>query len=124
MNGVKFLIDTNIVIYLTQGRLNINDFAKVGGSLYISSISYIETLGYPFQNKDEEKGVTVFCESFERIFLTKEIEKQTILIRKSYKIKLPDAIIAATAMVYNLTLVTHNVDDFKKIQGLKTLNPF
>ena len=124
MSGVNFLIDTNIVIYLTQRRLKISDFSRQGGSLYISSISYIETLGYSFQNQDEEKEVTEFCETFERIFLTKEIERQTILIRKSNKIKLPDAIIAATAMVYNLILVTHNVDDFKNIQGLKILNPF
>ncbi|MCL2098780.1 MAG: type II toxin-antitoxin system VapC family toxin [Bacteroidales bacterium] len=124
MNGVNFLIDTNIIIYLTQGKLKINDFAKQGGNLYISSISYMETLGYPFQNQDEEKDVTALCEIFERIFLTKEIEKQTILIRKSNKIKLPDAIIAATAMVYNLTLVTHNRDDFKNIQGLQIINPF
>jgi predicted nucleic acid-binding protein len=123
MNGVDFLIDTNIIIYLTQGKLKISDFAKKGGNLYISSISYIETLGYPFQNQDEERDVTEFCETFERIFLTKEVEKQTILIRKSNKIRLPDAIIAATAMIYNLTLVTHNIDDFKKIQGLKMINP-
>ena len=80
--------------------------------------------GIHFKKKTKKKVLQIFLESFERIFLTKEIEKQTILIRKSYKIKLPDAIIAATAMVYNLTLVTHNVDDFKKIQGLKTLHPF
>ena len=46
------------------------------------------------------------------------------LIDTNIIIKLPDAIIAATAMVYNLILVTHNVDDFRKIRGLKTLNPF
>lgn len=93
------------------------------GNLYISSISYIETLGYPFQNQDDEKDITTLCDFFERIFLTKDVEKQTIFIRKSNKIKLPDAIIAATAMVYDLILVTHNWDDFKNIQGLKVLNP-
>ena len=80
-------------------------------------------VNFSFQNQDEEKEVTEFCETFKRIFLTEEIERQTIFIRKSYKIKLPDAIIAATAMVYNLILVTHNVDDFKNIQGLKIVNP-
>ena len=119
----SFLIDTNIIIYLTQGKLKLNDFAKEGGCLYISSISYIEALGYPFENQSDERGVTDYCEKFKRIFLTKEIEKQTILIRKSNKIKLPDAIIAATAMVNNLTLVTNNIDDFKNIEGLKILNP-
>ena len=123
MNGVNFLIDTNIIIYLTKKKLKISDFVKSGSSLYISSISYMETLGYSFQNQFEEKEVNEFCESFERIFLTKEIEKQTILIRKSNKIKLPDAIIAATALVNNLILVTHNYNDFKNILGLKILNP-
>ena len=123
MSGDNFLVDTNIIIYLTKKKLKISDFAKSGSRLYISSISYMEALGYSFQNTVEEKEVTEFCESFEHIFLTKEIEKQTILIRKLNKIKLPDAIIAATALVYNLILVTHNVDDFKNIQGLTILNP-
>ena len=123
MNGAKFLIDTNIIICLTQGGLKISDFANKGDNLYISSITYIETLGYPFPNRDEENAVTKLCEMFERIFLTKEVEKQTIHIRKFNKIKLPDAIIAATAMVHNLTLVTRNSDDFKKILGLKIVSP-
>ena len=117
------MIDTNIIIYLAQGKLRISDFTKKG-NLYISSITYIETLGYPFTNHEEEKAIRKLCEIFERFFITKEIEEQTILIRKSNKIKLPDAIIAATAIVYNLTLVTRNTDDFKNIKGLNILNPF
>ena len=124
MNGNNFLIDTNIIIYLTQGRLNTSGFAKKGEYLYISSVTYIEALGYPFSSQDKEQATVELCEMFERLFLTEEVEKQTILIRKANKIKLPDAIIAATAMVYNLTLVTRNSDDFKNIPGLKILNPF
>ena len=124
MNGIDFLIDTNIIIYLTQGRLKLSDFAKKGGDLYISSITYIETLGYAFKNKNDEENVTDFCDLFKRIFLTREVEKQSILIRKSHKIKLPDAIIAATAIVYDLTLVTCDGNDFKNISNLKILNPF
>ena len=48
----------------------------------------------------------------------------TIAICKSHKIKLPDAIIAATAIVYNFTLITRNTSDFKNIQNLKFLNPW
>jgi len=54
MNGTNFLIDTNILIYLTQGKLKTSDFARKGSFLYISSITYIEALGYSFLNKDEE----------------------------------------------------------------------
>jgi len=119
----SFLIDTNIIIYLSHKKIRTSDFAKKGGNLHISSITYIEALGYPFSDKKEEKEISELCENFDRIFLTKEIEKETIRIRKVHKIKLPDAIIAATAIVYNLTLVTHNIDDFKNIQELKILNP-
>lgn len=47
----------------------------------------------------------------------------TIEIRKKYKIKLPDAIIAGTALTYSLTLVTRNTKDFDKIEGLSVINP-
>ena len=47
-----------------------------------------------------------------------------IEVRKEYLIKLPDAIIAATAKVYDLSLVTRNIDDFKNIKGLKLINPW
>ena len=49
--------------------------------------------------------------------------KQVFKIRKKYKTKLPDAIIAATALVYNLVLISRNIPDFKNINGLKVINP-
>jgi predicted nucleic acid-binding protein len=48
---------------------------------------------------------------------------KTIAIRKSKTIKLPDAIIAATALTYSLILVTSNTSDFKNIQGLNVIDP-
>ncbi len=52
-----------------------------------------------------------------------KIIEQTIDLRKNYKIKVPDAIIAATALVHNFTLVTRNTGDFERIPGLELLNP-
>ena len=124
MNGTNVLIDTNVIIFLTQKKLKINDFAQDGDNLYISTITYMEALGFPFQNPDEEEFISMFCNTFERVFLTEEIEKQTILIRKKQKIKLPDAIIAATAITHDLTLVTYNRSDFDEISGLKFLVPY
>ncbi len=56
--------------------------------------------------------------------LEKAIKLKTADIRKAHKIKLPDAIIAATAFVHNLTLITRNTKDFKGIDKLKIVNPF
>jgi len=123
MSGTNFLLDTNIIIYLAQDRLKMSDFAKNTDNLYISSITFMEALGFSFQNQDEEDKITKFCNVLKRFYLTEAIEKQTIAIRKTNKIKLPDAIIAATAIVYNLILVTCNSDDFKNIPELKFLNP-
>ncbi len=53
-----------------------------------------------------------------------EVVEQTIRLRKEYKIKLPDAIIAATAINHNLTLITRNEKDFEKISEVDFINPF
>ena len=55
--------------------------------------------------------------------ITEDIATQTIALRIQHKIKTPDAIIAATALVYDLELITRNVSDFQAVQGLKLVNP-
>lgn len=57
------------------------------------------------------------------ITIKEHIIKTTIDLRKSNKIKLPDAIIAATAIAYDLTLLTRNVNDFKNLKGLRIYDP-
>ncbi|HET9505789.1 MAG TPA: type II toxin-antitoxin system VapC family toxin [Hymenobacter sp.] len=55
--------------------------------------------------------------------LDANIVRETIAIRRQRKIKLPDAIIAATALVHNHILVTRNTADFKQLAGLQLLDP-
>jgi toxin FitB len=47
-----------------------------------------------------------------------------IEIKQSKKIATPDAVIAATALVYDLTIVTRNQKDMEKVEGLRIFNPF
>lgn len=65
-----------------------------------------------------------FIDQATLIKVNDDIIDQVILIRKKHKIKIPDAIIAATAVVHHLILITRNVDDFKNIDGLKIENPW
>ena len=58
------------------------------------------------------------------IELEQAIKLKAADIRNVYRIKLPDAIIAATALIYDLTLVTRNTEDFKNILGIKLVNPW
>lgn len=55
--------------------------------------------------------------------INEDVVKKTIDIKRKHKIKLPDAVIAATAITYNLILVTRNTKDFDKIENLKLVNP-
>jgi predicted nucleic acid-binding protein len=73
---------------------------------------------------DEEAKMIQFLDYSDIISLTEDIVEQTISLKKSIKIKTPDAIIAATALVNNYTLITNNTADFKRIQGLKLFNPY
>lgn len=75
-------------------------------------------------DEDELKRLADFIALADIVFVDETIADKTIELRKAYKIKLPDAIIAATALVYNLTIITRNSSDFKKIDGLTCIDPY
>ena len=84
----------------------------------------MEALGFNFKNIDERNVTEAFMENSIILDINQEVVQRTIAIRKSRKIELPDAIIAATSIVYNFTLITQNMKDFKKIQSIKVLDSF
>ena len=83
----------------------------------------MEILGYNFDDQNEEQYIKELLSVFRIIYIGPEISEITIQIRKAKKIKLPDAIIAATAMSEGLHLVTRNTSDFKNIH-VDLINPF
>lgn len=84
----------------------------------------MEVLGYQNLDRTQYDEFLNFFEIVDVIPLTNQIVNKTIEIRRVRKIKLADAIIAATAIVGDLTLVTANVEDFKNVPGLTVLNIF
>lgn len=118
-----YLIDTNIIIYYLEGEQAAVSFLRTHrGQLAISSITWMETLSYPF-SADEEQVVRVFLQEFRLIEVFSPVMKLTVEIRRKKKMKLPDAIIAASAVHHDLILVTRNIKDFKGTE-VKTLDPF
>jgi len=119
-----YLLDTNSIIDFSAGRLPAKAHQFIAGIIddlpQISIINKIELLGFTRVPTE----IVTFTESVFVINLDDDIVAKTILLRKGNKIKLPDAIIAATALVLNLTAVTNNIDDFKNIEGLQLLNPY
>lgn len=90
--------------------------------LNVSVITKIETLGFNAPPEEEKKMLQFFSVA-NIIAITDEIIQLTIHLRKTVKLKTPDAIIAATALVYNHTLFSRNLSDFKNIPGLTVIDP-
>jgi predicted nucleic acid-binding protein len=88
----------------------------------VSVISKMEFLGFPFTEQEKRQAID-FMGCAEIIKLNDEIVQRVIDIRQEKKIKLPDAIIAATAMEYSAVLITRNTKDFNSL-ALETINPF
>lgn len=126
--GKRFLIDTSTVIKFLNESFPITALQFLGEILdeecIISFITQIELLSWD-QNQEDIEIVKEFIFNSEILGFDQSIIERTIEIRKKSKIKLPDALIAATAIEYNLTLLADNDKDFKKVEvlGLKYLNP-
>ena len=123
--GKGFLIDTNIVIYTLGNQLS-PDAASFIRTIHpaISVITQIELLGWRGLTERDVIPLQYFVSHAVIYSMDGSVVQQTIELRRKYKIKIPDAIIAATALVHGLDLVTRNVQDFRAIADLKVVNPF
>jgi hypothetical protein len=126
--GPRFLIDTNILIYYAQDSIpqipGIDIDAVFDTSFNLSTISAIEYLGWRrFTDEQFERAVS-FVATANTIYVDEGIASIAVSIKRKISIKLPDAIIAATCLGGGYTLLTRNVADFGKIDGLSILNPF
>lgn len=90
----------------------------------ISAITEIELLCWKTTNEKDLEVLHSFINDALVLELEQSIKLKTADIRMAHKIKLPDAIIAATALIYNLTLLSRNVSDFSSINGLNIINPW
>ena len=110
MSGTRFLLDTNIVIGLLKGGSSILTYLQQRGvSLQQSDYSFttrIELLGYSSITDLEAEKITAILGVMRYLPMTLTIEDKVIAIRHQQGLKIPDAIIAATAYVHDLTLIT------------------
>jgi hypothetical protein len=126
--GVGYLWDTNTVIYYLQDQFDskADAFIESTNQRFIPAISVIteiELLSWKTASKSDFKVLKGFISDTLVFELDNSIKETTAEIRKKTGIKLPDAIIAATALVHDLTILTSNIKDFKKVTGLKLINP-
>ncbi len=120
-----FLLDTNFLIYYRAGRLSTVNFMEENKNsiFYITTIVIAEFLSYPLI---DQKTISQFNDLLKVLIivnLDETIARYAAELRRKQNIKLYDAIIAASAIITNSTLLTYNIKDFKKIKELKMLAP-
>ncbi len=117
------LIDSNVIIYASKPdglltRRFLNQIRRV-----ISVVSYVESLGYQSLTESELSRLEGIFQRSEILPVSFSVAQQAASLRRQRRMGLGDSIIAATAMTHNLTLVTHNTEDFRWISGLELLDP-
>ena len=122
--GTRYLLDTNVVLEFMGNKFPAKPHfflsEIIDNEINISAINKIELLGFSFVEQDLIDFV-----SFAEVYpIDDEIINKTIDVRKQYKIKLPDAIVAATCIVNKYVLLTRNVKDFIHIADLNIINPW
>ena len=118
------LLDTNILIYMAQPGGESLQAQMASASPAASLIARVEALGFQSITAGERERMDKVFAWVEVLPVDDAVADAAILLRQARRMKLGDALIAATALLYDLPLVTRNVDDFKHIAGLQIINPF
>jgi predicted nucleic acid-binding protein len=125
--GMNMLVDSNVIIDYVSNRIpeksakQLDNYFNSNFSVLI--ISKIEVLGFNTLDYEMEQ-LESFIQLNSIVYIDEAVADKTIEIRRMKRIKLPDAIIAATALVQNCILLSHNTTDFNKIEGLQVLDPY
>jgi len=110
MSGIKYLLDTNFVLGLLKATPEViaivTERDLLASNCAYSAVTRMELLGYPNMTSDEERLISDRLSKFTYLSISYEVEDLAIALRRTRKLKLPDALIAATAIHYSLELLT------------------
>ena len=119
MNGNKGVLDSNTIIFASKQLIDTEELLSRYDELYVSIVTYMEVYGYEFANSNEKDLIDELFANLEVIEVNQTIADQAVIYRKNKikKIKLPDAIILATAKFLNADLLSDDWDDFQGIDN-------
>lgn len=121
MSGSDFLLNTNVVIELLKGlpaARSLYQSRLASGRLFTSQITRIELLSFPNIQTDEEKQILAFLNHVGVLPISASVESTAISLRKNHRLRVPDAIILATAICHGCTLVSRDDPLIRKATGL------
>jgi predicted nucleic acid-binding protein len=119
MNGLRIICDTNPLIYLLDGNKNIGEFLN-DKQIYVSVITELELFGKQNLSKHDNDIIEMLLESCYVIDINHEIKQLYKQIKQHHTIKLPDAIVASTAIYLDMPLLTFD-KGFKNVPNLKLM---
>jgi predicted nucleic acid-binding protein len=118
------LLDSNVIIYAAQPEHGPLRRLIAERAPAISAVSYVEVLGYHRLSVPERTLFEAFFADARILPLSQPVLDQAVRLRQARKMSLGDSLVAGTALVHDLTLVTRNTVDFQGVHGLKLFNPF
>lgn len=124
MVNQRILLDSNIVIYSSNADYDFLRQRLAPYDLVVSDISRLEVLGFSRITELEKRYFNEFFEAVECFIITPQIINHAIMLRQIKKMSLGDAIIASTALLHDLPIMTRNDSDFNWIDSLQVVNPF
>lgn len=116
------LLDTNILIYSAKEYPHLQQLYKEVG-VSVSEMTRLEVLGFWNLTEEQERFFTAVFNVVRIIPISREIIDKAIALRRTKSMKAPDAIIAATAAVNRLELITRNEKDFTHLVEINLTNP-
>lgn len=124
MIGNNVVLDTNVIIFASKQTIDIEQVLNQYDNFYVSIITYMEVYGYNFDTPKEKELTDNLFKNLLIIDVSQEIAQYVLEYRKEArrKIKLPDAIILATARHLDATLLTDDWDDFIGIDPLVNIS--
>jgi len=118
------LLDSNIIIYGSKPEHGFLRSLLAHDDSVVSGISYPEVLGYTGLTAAETSVLDAFFSTTPMLPVDEPVLRQAAKLKQQRRMKLGDAIVAATALVHRVTLATRNVSDFSWIPDLTLFNPF
>ena len=110
-SAMRFVVDTNIWLYAAlnvQVAVAALDKAAKSEWAGYSAITKLEVFGFPDLKRNDERKLADMLGCFEEVPVSEDIIDRAIIIRRKRRIRVPDAIIAATATVKNAVLITND----------------
>ena len=120
-----YTLDTNAIIYSLNEDPDVvqvlDPLFEQDRAIFVSAITELELLSHPGMTDEEIAEIDQLLTSVVIFPLESRLAHLAGYLRRQYRIKTPDSVIAATALLTRTTLVTRNIQDFEHIDNLVLL---